>query len=269
MQDFILCIHLDDGGDFDPILLTTDHLNAPQRTELRNNMYKNVYELCLELQWHEEESWAAFHSAAGQEMTCGGGQRFSPDFIVQTLMRRTGAAPTPGCRHCLLSQDASRILRGCFTESRGGMWLRMSFTLCEAQHYSLQKVLELLDLIDGDKSDLEDLSDNDDAILDADYQPPPREQSSTDDNSSGDEDPIPQPTEDRRGGVNIPMIQGQFQAMMLPDVATKLSRLRLMAQTMAQKSQCQDQAPRKSPMKDMEHAFPLMPDLSEFEHEDD
>lgn len=41
---------------------------------------------------------AALHSAAGQEMTCAGGQRFSPDFIVQTLMRRVGAALTTGCR---------------------------------------------------------------------------------------------------------------------------------------------------------------------------
>jgi len=39
---------------------------------------------------------------------------------------------------------------------------------------------------------VEDLSDNDDAILDADYQPPPQERS-----SSGDEDP--QPTEHLRG----------------------------------------------------------------------
>ncbi|KAK2897114.1 hypothetical protein Q8A73_013494 [Channa argus] len=46
-----------------------------------------------------------------------------------------------------------------------------------------RQVQEFLNLIDGDKSDLEDLSDNDDAILDADYQPPPREQSSSDNES--------------------------------------------------------------------------------------
>lgn len=71
---------------------------------------------------------AASHFAAGQEMTCGGGQRFSPDFIVQTLMRRVGAALPTGCRRCLLSRDASRILRGFFTESRGWKWLGMCFT---------------------------------------------------------------------------------------------------------------------------------------------
>ncbi|KAJ4948773.1 hypothetical protein JOQ06_020296 [Pogonophryne albipinna] len=65
------------------------------------------------------------------------------------------------------------------------------------ERFSVQRSLELLGLIDGDNSDLEDLSDNDDPILDANYQPPPQEQSSSedDDDSSDDEDPIPQPTE--------------------------------------------------------------------------
>ncbi|TWW54140.1 hypothetical protein D4764_0266200, partial [Takifugu flavidus] len=48
--------------------------------------------------------------------------------------------------------------------------------------------------MDGDTSEL-DLSDNDDDILDASYQPQPQEQSSTEDDSSGDEYPIPHPTE--------------------------------------------------------------------------
>ncbi|KAJ4920937.1 hypothetical protein JOQ06_016532 [Pogonophryne albipinna] len=69
------------------------------------------------------------------------------------------------------------------------------------ERFSVQRALELLGLIDGDNSDLEDLSDNDDPILDANYQPPPQEQSSSEDedDSSDDEDPIPQPTEHSRG----------------------------------------------------------------------
>lgn len=64
----------------------------------------------------------------------------------------------------------------------------------------MQKALELLGLIDGDNSDL-DLSDNDDPILDENYQPSPQEQSSSEDegDSSDDEDPIPEPTEHSRG----------------------------------------------------------------------
>lgn len=73
------------------------------------------------------------------------------------------------------------------------------FMILFPERLSLQRVLELLDLIDKDKSDVENLSYNDDAILDADYQPPPREQSSSEDDSSGDDDPIPQPTEHSRG----------------------------------------------------------------------
>lgn len=57
--------------------------------------------------------------------------------------------------------------------------------------------------MDGDTSDLENLCDNDDAILDANYQPPPQEQRSSEDESSGDEDPIPQPTEQSRGRKHL------------------------------------------------------------------
>ncbi|TWW74282.1 hypothetical protein D4764_14G0002830 [Takifugu flavidus] len=64
--------------------------------------------------------------------------------------------------------------------------------------------------MDGDTSDLENLSDNDDDILDANYQPQPQEQSSSEDESSGDEYPIPQPTEGivreynlKMGGVDL------------------------------------------------------------------
>ncbi len=68
------------------------------------------------------------------------------------------------------------------------------------ERFSVQKALELLGLIDGDNSDL-DFSDNNDPILDENYQPSPQEQSSSEDegDSSDDEDPIPEPTEHSRG----------------------------------------------------------------------
>ncbi|KAK2894883.1 hypothetical protein Q8A67_012112 [Cirrhinus molitorella] len=67
----------------------------------------------------------------------------------------------------------------------------------ETERFSLQRALELLELIDGDNSDL-DVSDNDDPILDGNYQPSPQEESSSED-SSDDEDPIPEPTDHSRG----------------------------------------------------------------------
>ncbi|KAK5606101.1 hypothetical protein CRENBAI_000542 [Crenichthys baileyi] len=70
----------------------------------------------------------------------------------------------------------------------------------QPQHFSVQRALELLGLIDGDNSDL-DLSDNDDPILVKNYQPSPQEQSSSEEegDSSEDEDPIPEPTHHSRG----------------------------------------------------------------------
>ncbi|XP_063733351.1 piggyBac transposable element-derived protein 3-like [Eleginops maclovinus] len=69
------------------------------------------------------------------------------------------------------------------------------------ERFSVQTALEQFWLNDGDNSDLEDLSDNDDPILDANYQPRTQERSSSEDedDSSDDEDPIPQPTEHSRG----------------------------------------------------------------------
>lgn len=46
---------------------------------------------------------------------------------------------------------------------------------------------------------MESFSDNDDAVLHADYKLPPQEQSSSEDDSSGDEDPISQLTNHSRG----------------------------------------------------------------------
>ncbi|KAJ4922353.1 hypothetical protein JOQ06_025890, partial [Pogonophryne albipinna] len=111
------------------------------------------------------------------------------------------------------------------------------------ERFSVQRALELLGLIDGDNSDLEDLSDNDDPILDANYQPPPQEQSSSEDedDSSDDEDPIPQPTEHSRERKRLCGANN--------DGAGKLSRSRLIAPMMTRKSQHQDQALRDSPIK--------------------
>ncbi|CAJ1084156.1 uncharacterized protein LOC110006139 [Xyrichtys novacula] len=62
--------------------------------------------------------------------------------------------------------------------------------------YSLEKALEMLGLIGGENSEVEDLSDTDDPVGDAEYQPPP---SSSEEDSSGCEDPIPQPCQPIRG----------------------------------------------------------------------
>ncbi|XP_031586314.2 piggyBac transposable element-derived protein 3 [Oreochromis aureus] len=59
--------------------------------------------------------------------------------------------------------------------------------------------MELLGLIGGDNSDVEDLSDIDDPVGDAEYQPPRQEPSSSEEDSSGCEDQIPQPSQLIRG----------------------------------------------------------------------
>lgn len=68
---------------------------------------------------------AAFHSAAGQGLTRGGGRRFSPDLRVQTLVR-SPALPTSS-RRFLLGRDADRILRGFFPEWTDWECLRRCF----------------------------------------------------------------------------------------------------------------------------------------------
>ena len=62
------------------------------------------------------------------------------------------------------------------------------------ERISLSRAEWILGTIVGDNSEVEDLSDIDDPVWDADYQPPPQEPSSIE-----DEDPIPQPTEPSRG----------------------------------------------------------------------
>ncbi|KAK3512712.1 hypothetical protein QTP70_023146 [Hemibagrus guttatus] len=70
--------------------------------------------------------------------------------------------------------------------------------MCE--RIPLSKAAELiLESIAGDSSEVEDLSDIDDPVEDVDYHPPQQELSSNEEESSGDEDPIPQSTEASRG----------------------------------------------------------------------
>ncbi|XP_010790902.1 uncharacterized protein isoform X2 [Notothenia coriiceps] len=68
-----------------------------------------------------------------------------------------------------------------------------------SERFSVHQAMQLLGLLDEDNSDL-DLSDNDDPILDTNYQPSPQEESSSEDegDSSDNEDPIPEPTEHSR-----------------------------------------------------------------------
>ncbi|MEQ2239202.1 hypothetical protein ILYODFUR_002088 [Ilyodon furcidens] len=62
------------------------------------------------------------------------------------------------------------------------------------QRYPLEKVMELLGFIDGDNSEVEDLSDIDDPVGDPEYQLPQQEPSSSEEDNSGCEDPILQPS---------------------------------------------------------------------------
>lgn len=64
----------------------------------------------------------------------------------------------------------------------------------------LTNALELvLESIAGDSSELEELSDIDNPTEDADYRPLQEEPSTTEEESSGNEDPVPHPTEASRG----------------------------------------------------------------------
>nr|XP_020517014.1 uncharacterized protein LOC110006139 [Labrus bergylta] len=67
------------------------------------------------------------------------------------------------------------------------------------ERYSLSRVMELLGLIGRDNSEVEDLSDIDDPVGDAEYQPPRQEPSTSEEDNSGCEGPIPQPSQPIRG----------------------------------------------------------------------
>lgn len=65
----------------------------------------------------------------------------------------------------------------------------------------MAQAMELVNLISGDNSEVKDFSDIDDPVADADYKLPQKqqEQSSSEEDSSGCEDPIPQPSQPFRG----------------------------------------------------------------------
>lgn len=67
------------------------------------------------------------------------------------------------------------------------------------EHIPLSRAERILGTIAGDDSEVEDLSDIYDPVEEADYQPPPKEVNSSEENDGGDEDPIPQPSESSRG----------------------------------------------------------------------
>ncbi|XP_076842062.1 piggyBac transposable element-derived protein 3 isoform X2 [Brachyhypopomus gauderio] len=71
--------------------------------------------------------------------------------------------------------------------------------LVNPERYSLSRALELLELISGDNSEVEDLSDIDDLVGDTEYQPPQQEASSSEEDGSGCDDSIPQPSHLTRG----------------------------------------------------------------------
>ncbi|XP_034079081.1 piggyBac transposable element-derived protein 3-like [Gymnodraco acuticeps] len=148
------------------------------------------------------------------------------------------------------------------------------------ERFSVQQTLELLGLIDGDNSDLEDLSDNDDPILDVNYQPPPQEQSSSEDedDSSDDEDPIPQPTEHSRGRKRLRGANNGSGSGSGTGSSRTPRRRRQTQQIEADRSDDYSEEPTPGPSTLGQpnkgrglrwRATPLTPDLAQFVHEDD
>ncbi|KAJ8259318.1 hypothetical protein COCON_G00183300 [Conger conger] len=132
---------------------------------------------------------------------------------------------------------------------------------------SLSTAEWMLGAIDGDHSEVEDLSDIDDDMLDADYQPPLREPSSSED-SSGDEDPILQPTEPSRG---------RKRHRDQDDGSRSRRRRRRSGHVEADGSNDgpEEPTPGPSPTQSKKgrrmrwRATPLTPNLVQFEHEDE
>ncbi|XP_056303397.1 uncharacterized protein LOC130215579 isoform X2 [Danio aesculapii] len=153
----------------------------------------------------------------------------------------------------------------------------------QPERFSLQRALELFELIDGDVSDL-DVSDNDDPILDGNYQPSPQEESSSED-SSDDEDHIPQPTDHSRGCKHADYADngswtGQETGTSSGSSRT-LKRRRQSEEIEADSSEddLEESTPRQTKKKkkgDSEQgrglrwkATPLTPNLAEYQHQDE
>lgn len=107
----------------------------------------------------------------------------------------------------------------------------------------MSQALELFWSFDGNNSEVEDLSDIDDPAGDPEYQPSRQEQSSSEEDSSGCEDPIPSPLNLTGDVRNVRNMKDIVQMATLPDHA------RVMTQTMSLKRQHQDQAIKISPKK--------------------
>lgn len=127
------------------------------------------------------------------------------------------------------------------------------------EHYSVAQAMELVNLISRDNSEVEDFSDIDDPVADADYKLPQKqqEQSSSEEDSRGCEDPIPQPSQPFRG---CKCLRDEYQGFCSDrDIARSRtprrhsqahSRMRLMSQAMSLKRrQQQHQAKKNSPKK--------------------
>ncbi|XP_042371013.1 transcription factor E2FA-like, partial [Plectropomus leopardus] len=158
---------------------------------------------------------------------------------------------------------------------------RIKTATLHTEHFSVERALELIWLPDGDESDLDNLSDNDDAILDAGYQPPPQVQSSSEDDSSGEEDPIP--TEHSRGRKRL-RCQNNDSGTGTgtgSDYEARSHTPRRPRQTQRIEADDSNNGPEEptpgpSPQGQSNkgrgirwRATPLTPNLAEFEHEDD
>ncbi|KAG5264695.1 hypothetical protein AALO_G00257000 [Alosa alosa] len=151
--------------------------------------------------------------------------------------------------------------------------------------FSVERALELLGLIDGDNSDL-DMSDNDDPILDGNYQPSPQEESSSENegDSSDDEDPIPEPTDHSKGrkclrgagswtGTETGTGTGSSRTLRRPHQTQEI-------EADSSEDDLEEPTPRPSQTKNKKKgdseqgrgicwkATPLTPNLAEYQHQD-
>ncbi|XP_068072616.1 piggyBac transposable element-derived protein 3 isoform X1 [Danio rerio] len=149
------------------------------------------------------------------------------------------------------------------------------------ERFSWQRALELLELIDGDNSDL-DVPDNDDPVLDGNYQPSLQEESNSEDGSD-DEDPIPEPTDHSRGRKHADVHDnGSWTGQETASGSSRTLRRRRQSQEIeadSSEDDLEESTPRRTKkMKkgDSEQgsglrwkAAPLTPNLAEYQHQDE
>ncbi|XP_061836200.1 piggyBac transposable element-derived protein 3 [Nerophis lumbriciformis] len=141
------------------------------------------------------------------------------------------------------------------------------------ERFSVHQAMQLLGLIDEDNSDL-DLYDNDDPILDENYQPSAQEESSSD-----DEDPIPEPTEHSRGHKRC---RGADNGTESPGTGSSHTPRRRCRTGPTDHEEDDSEEPTPGPSQTKENkkgeskqgrgirwkATPLTPNLAEYQHED-